>query len=103
MENNLIKKNGGIRIENKTPTKSLNLYSKRKSTMNKIKDLLKLSVEERIHLVQSIWDSVAAEAEASEVDEEHKSILDKRIEAHQDDPHEVVSWEEIKKNAKKSM
>ena len=68
--------------------------------MNKIKDLLKLSVEERIHLVQSIWDSVAAEAEASEVDDEHKPILDKRIEAHQDDPHEVVSWEEIKKTLK---
>lgn len=83
--------------------KSLNFYNERESTMNKIKDLLKLSVEERIHLVQSIWDSVAAEAETSEVDDEHKSVLDKRIDAHQDNPHEVVSWEEIKKNAKKSI
>ncbi|MBS3806201.1 MAG: addiction module protein [Bacteroidales bacterium] len=44
--------------------KSLNLFKERELTMNKIKDTLKLSVEERIQLVQSIWDSVAAEAEA---------------------------------------
>jgi len=58
------KNKGGIRLENKTPMKSLNLFKERELTMNKIKDILKLSVGERIQLVQSIWDSVAAEAEA---------------------------------------
>ncbi|MGM0567417.1 MAG: addiction module protein, partial [Bacteroidota bacterium] len=33
--------------------------------MTEIKDLLKLSVDERIHLVQTIWDSIAADTEAS--------------------------------------
>jgi len=71
--------------------------------MSKIKDILKLSVDERINLVQTIWDSIAAETEVSEISEEHKNILDKRLEAHQNNPRDIISWDEVKKNAKKML
>jgi len=71
--------------------------------MSNIKDILKLSVDERINLVQTIWDSIVADTEVSEINEEHKKILDKRLEAHQNSPSDVASWEEVKKNAKKIL
>ena len=64
--------------------------------MTEIKKILKLSVNERIHLVQTIWDSIAIETQESEISEEHKKILDERMEAHKNNPHDVVSWEEVK-------
>ena len=72
-------------------------------TMTEIKDILKLSVDDRIHLVQTIWDSIAADTEVSEISEEHKKILDERLEAHQNNPNNVVSWDEVKKSVKKIL
>ena len=42
--------------------------------MTEIKDILKLSVEERLHLVQTIWDSISGEAEETPISDEHKAI-----------------------------
>ena len=71
--------------------------------MTEIKKILQLSVEERIHLVQTIWDSIAVDTEATRVSDEHKLILDKRLKAHSKDPSEVVSWNEVKKSARKIL
>ena len=71
--------------------------------MTEIKNILKLSVNERIDLVQTIWDSIASETEVSEISEEHKKVLDQRIEAHKKDPNDVVSWNEVKKSVKKIL
>jgi len=71
--------------------------------MTEIKDILKLSVDERIHLVQTIWDSIAADTEVSEISEEHKKILDERLKAHKNNPHDVVGWDEVKKSVKKIL
>jgi putative addiction module component (TIGR02574 family) len=71
--------------------------------MTEIKKILKLSVDERIHLVQTIWDSIAIDSEVSEISTEHKKILDERLLAHKNDPNDVVSWEEVKKSVKKIL
>lgn len=68
--------------------------------MTEIKKILQLSVEERIHLVQTIWDSIAVDTEATQVSKEHKLILDKRLKAHKENPIEVVKWNDVKKAAK---
>lgn len=72
-------------------------------TMTEIKKILKLSVNERIHLVQTIWDSIAIDTQESEISEEHKKILAERMEAHKNNPNNVVSWEEVKKRVKKIL
>ncbi|MBN2611216.1 MAG: addiction module protein [Bacteroidales bacterium] len=74
-----------------------------KQVMTEIKNILKLSIDERIHLVQTIWDSIAADTEVSEISEEHKKILDERLEAHKNNPNDVVSWDEVKKSVKKIL
>ena len=59
----------------------------------KIKDL---SIEERIVLVEEIWDSIVAEEEMPELTEEQKAELDRRLESYREDPNESVSWETVK-------
>ncbi len=71
--------------------------------MTEIKKILKLSVDERIHLVQTIWDSIAIETEISDISTEHKKIIDERLKAHKNNPIDIVSWEEVKKSAKKIL
>lgn len=59
----------------------------------KIKDL---SVEERIVLVEEIWDSIVAEEETPELTEEQKTELDRRLESFRENPDESVTWESVK-------
>jgi putative addiction module component (TIGR02574 family) len=56
----------------------------------------KLSVAERILLVEEIWDSIAAENEAFELTESQREELDRRIESFRTRPNQGRTWEEIK-------
>ena len=56
----------------------------------------RLSLAERILLVEEIWDSIAAEAEALEVPQSHKDELDRRLAAFHADPQAGSSWEDVK-------
>ncbi len=60
-----------------------------------------LSLAERILLVEEIWDSIAAEAEALEIPQSHKDELDRRLVAYQADPHAGSTWEEVKARLQK--
>ena len=71
--------------------------------MTELKKILKLSVDERIHLVQTIWDSIAIETEIFDISNEHKKIIDERLKAHKKNPNDVVSWEEVKTSVKKIL
>ena len=61
----------------------------------------RLSLAERILLVEEIWDSIAAEAEALDVPQSHKDELDRRLAAYHADPHAGSSWEEVKARLQK--
>lgn len=56
----------------------------------------RLTIEERIELVEEIWDGIAASVEASDIPQSHKDLLDRRIASHEADPQAGVSWEELK-------
>jgi putative addiction module component (TIGR02574 family) len=58
--------------------------------------IMKLSVAERIILVEEIWDSIAAKQENLELTEAQKMELDRRLEAYQTAPEDGSSWEEVK-------
>ncbi len=60
-----------------------------------------LSLAERILLVEEIWDSIAAEAEALEIPQSHKDELDRRLAASQADPRAGSTWEEVKARLQK--
>jgi putative addiction module component (TIGR02574 family) len=62
----------------------------------------KLSVSERILLVEEIWDSIAADDESLELTQKQKDELDRRIAADQNNPIEGRTWEEIKAESMKT-
>ena len=61
-----------------------------------VKEILKLSVAERVQLAEEIWDSVVASPETLPVTDIQKQELDLRRDAHAKDPAPTPSWEEIR-------
>jgi putative addiction module component (TIGR02574 family) len=61
-----------------------------------IQELLKLSVAERIQLVEDLWDSIAADPEGLPLTDAQKAELDRRLEEHEMDPDSAVSWEAVR-------
>jgi putative addiction module component (TIGR02574 family) len=59
-------------------------------------EIVSLSVDERIRLVEAIWDSIAAEPGQPELTEAQHQELERRLAAHTASPEEVVPWEEVK-------
>lgn len=58
-----------------------------------------LSVDERVHIVQEIWDSISAAPDDLELTEGQKKELSRRLAEHKANPDVVVSWEEVKAQA----
>lgn len=56
----------------------------------------RLSVEDRLQLVEEIWDSIAASPELAPLTEAQKQDLDRRVADLEANPENVVTWDEIK-------
>ncbi len=55
------------------------------------------SIPERIQLVEDVWDTIATEAEAIELTEDEKKIIDERLEAYHRNPDLGSPWEDVYK------
>ncbi|MFP4298562.1 MAG: addiction module protein [Spirulinaceae cyanobacterium] len=66
-----------------------------------LEEIKTLSLEDRITLVQAIWDSIAAEQAYPPLTEAQKQELDSRIEAYHQNPDNVLTWDEIKASIQK--
>jgi putative addiction module component (TIGR02574 family) len=60
------------------------------------KDILDLSVPERIQLAQDIWDSIAQVPESLVLSEEEKAEIERRLDAYHQDPHAVSPWSVVR-------
>ncbi len=60
------------------------------------KELLHLSVAERIRLVEDLWDSIREVPESVELTEHEKRELDKRLAAYHQNPEIGSPWETVK-------
>jgi putative addiction module component (TIGR02574 family) len=58
-------------------------------------EALKLNVNERIQLVQDIWDSIAAQPEAILLTDADKAEIDRRLEDCRQNPDDYITWEEL--------
>ena len=56
----------------------------------------RLSVEERLALVEDLWDSIAGESAAASLNDAQRAELDRRLADHKADPNDVVPWEDVK-------
>lgn len=61
-----------------------------------IEQLLKLSVAERIQLVEDLWDSIAADPEALPLTDAQRAELDRRVAEHEADPGSAIPWEQVR-------
>jgi putative addiction module component (TIGR02574 family) len=61
-----------------------------------VAEILELPVQERIRLVELIWESIAAVPEAVEVTPELKVELEARLKEFEADPEAGYSWEQVK-------
>lgn len=60
-------------------------------------EYMKLTVSERIQLVEDIWDSIAAEApETVGLSPDQQAELHRRLAAHRADPSTAVPWEQVR-------
>ena len=61
--------------------------------------LRRLSVPERLQLVEDLWDSIAEDApdEAFPIDAELATELDRRLAEHEADPGAAVPWEQVRR------
>ena len=56
----------------------------------------RLGIEERLTLVEELWDSIAADSSTVPLTEAQRTELDRRIADHEAKPDDVVPWEEVK-------
>jgi putative addiction module component (TIGR02574 family) len=56
----------------------------------------RLGIEERLTLVEEIWDSIAADSGSVPLTEAQRVELQKRIEEDDAHPDDVTPWEQIK-------
>jgi putative addiction module component (TIGR02574 family) len=56
-------------------------------------------VQDRIQLVQEVWDRLADQGFEPGLSEEEKAELDRRLAEDDEAPDDVVSWEEVKAQA----
>ena len=61
-----------------------------------LKHALLLSVEERLELIEDIWDSLVRTPEAIPVTEAQRKELARRRRAHARNPSAAKSWEEVR-------
>jgi putative addiction module component (TIGR02574 family) len=66
-------------------------------SQNPVENIKKLSIAERILIVEDIWDSIISSKEDFPISDEQRRELDLRLEAYYKNPNEGKSWEEVRK------
>ncbi len=56
----------------------------------------RLSIEERLALVEELWDSIAQSGADVPLSAAQQTELDRRLAEHEANPDDVVSWEDVK-------
>lgn len=56
----------------------------------------RLPIEERLALVEEIWDSIAADSGAARLTEAQRIELEKRIAEDDANAHDVFAWDQVK-------
>ncbi|RJP34381.1 MAG: cysteine methyltransferase [Candidatus Omnitrophota bacterium] len=61
-----------------------------------IKEISKLSQNEKLLLVEAIWDSIAEAEGEVEIPDHHKEIIANRLETLDQDKEQSTSWDELR-------
>lgn len=59
-----------------------------------IEDLRSLSVDDRVRVVQAVWDSLPEQASVPTLAEQAEE-LNRRVDAYEADPEDLLTWDEV--------
>jgi len=62
-----------------------------------IPQIEKLSIPEKILLVEDLWDNISSEESAIPVPQSHMTELDRRLAKHKSSPGDLLSLDELRK------
>ena len=62
-----------------------------------INEIKKLSVPDKMLIIEKIWDSIVIENEYPELTETQLIELNRRIDSYHANPHQGRTWDEIKR------
>lgn len=62
---------------------------------NFVEDILQMSIEDRVRLVEVIWDSIAASPESLRLTDWQRQELDRRLNECESDPDSGTTFEEV--------
>ena len=65
--------------------------------------VLKLPVEERLELAESLWESIERDAEELPFHDWQKRLLDERLADAERNPNAWLSWDEVKERVLSSL
>lgn len=68
-----------------------------------LEGIKKLSVAERILIIEDIWDSIYSSEEDLPLTDEQKSELDSRLESYKHSPEAGKAWKDVKDNIKSHL
>jgi putative addiction module component (TIGR02574 family) len=57
--------------------------------------------EDRLRLIEEVWDGLSDDGYEPELTEELKALLDRRLAALDADPSNVMTWEQVKAYARR--
>jgi len=60
-----------------------------------VAEILNLPVEERLRLVEIIWESLAATPAAVPLSDAHRAVIDERLAEHAANPDDVVTRDQV--------
>ena len=63
--------------------------------------ILSLPTEERLRLVELIWESLASSPSVVPLSDSHCAVIDERVAEHERNPHDVVSRGEVLAEARR--
>jgi putative addiction module component (TIGR02574 family) len=70
--------------------------------LDEIPEIARLSVAERILLLEDLWDSIASEPSSVPVPQSHRAELDNRLTAYEKDPGSLLTLEELRQRIETS-
>jgi putative addiction module component (TIGR02574 family) len=71
------------------------LQQRSETTLTSSFGIGRLSVDERLQLVEETWDSIADEVEGSPLTDAQRQEVDRRWAAHLANPQAAVPWEQV--------
>ncbi|MBI5216081.1 MAG: addiction module protein [Ignavibacteriae bacterium] len=66
-------------------------------------EIMQLSMNERLQLVEDLWDSIQAQPDELPLSDEHQAIVEQRLQDLEKSPSQTISWEELKVHASRSL